>query len=1243
MRRIVIKRTFPLRISFAVLALTLSAHVTAGQKPQAGDVHELTSGQVVEREMSGAEAHLYKFTLAAAGFMQVRVEQKGVDVLLRLLDAGGVELARMDSPNGKVGPEILSFVATAAGGYTLEVSSLDEKAEKGAYTVRRTESRAATALDRRRVEVERAFVEGMTARDTAGQQATALVKLSEALAGWRELSDEYLLQLTQGQVRAVELAGRKAKAQAVFAEARKLEKEGTAESKREALARFERSRDLYREIGDEAGQANCLLRLGFIHGSLGEQQKALDFYNRALPLKRAVGDRAGEATTLNNIGLAYSALGEKQKALEFYNQALPLRRAVGDRAGETIVLINIGAVYSNLGEKQKALEFYNQALPLTRAVGDRAVEATTLGNIGAVYSALGEQQKALEFHNRALPLRRAVGDRAGEATTLNNIGFAYSALGEKQKALEFYNQALPLARVVGDRAVEATTLNNIGNVYNSLGEKQKALEFFSQTLLLRRAVGDRAGEAATLGNIGDVYYSLGQKQKALDFSYQALPLRRAVGDRAGEATTLNNIGAIYDNLGEKPKALEFFDQALSLRRAVGDRAGEATTLSNIGRVYNTLGEQQKALDFFYQALPLKRAVGDRAGESITLSNIGSIYSALGEKQKALEFYNQALPLKRAVGDRAGEATTLNHMMRVWDYLKRPRLAIYYGKQSVNRYQELRRAIQGLDKETQQNFLKTVQGAYQRLADILIVEGRFAEAQQVLALLKEEEYFEYVRRDADEIKNLGGRVSLAPDEQKLIARYNLLADRVTSLGAEFQMLDHRKRRSEGALLPPAEQKRYDELDAQLKDANAAFRLFLEKELVAEFAKLPVKREIDLDRALQEKLRRWGPGTVALYTLVGEERYRVILTTPTVQVDGKFEIKAADLNKKIFAFREALQKPGADPRPLSKELYDILVKPVEKDLQAAGAKTLIWSLSGALRYVPLAALSPDGQTYLIQKYQSVVITSATRQSLSAPPKRDWRALGLGVTAAHTVADPTAANGEISFEALPGARSELAAIVRDEQAGDARGLFAGRRFLDADFNEKNFADHLTREAADGGRRYSVVHIASHFRLGGSTADSFILLGDGSTLTLEQISNSPRMTFGDVELVTLSACNTAFGSGGDATGQEVDSLATFIELRGAKAIMATLWSVADESTGALMTEFYRLRKETPRLTKAAALQRAQRAMIEGGLTRGGGRRAQRAELVGRNAATKTGNESAKKYAHPYYWAPFILIGNWR
>jgi CHAT domain-containing protein len=136
-------------------------------------------------------------------------------------------------------------------------------------------------------------------------------------------------------------------------------------------------------------------------------------------------------------------------------------------------------------------------------------------------------------------------------------------------------------------------------------------------------------------------------------------------------------------------------------------------------------------------------------------------------------------------------------------------------------------------------------------------------------------------------------------------------------------------------------------------------------------------------------------------------------------------------------------------------------------------------------------------------------------------------------------------------------------------------------------------------------------------------------------------------VELLTLSACNTAMG--GESNGREVEGFGELAQKQGALAVVATLWAVSDESTGKLMQEFYRLRTATPGMTKGEALREAQLALLRGQVKKGeGGTADQRTSKAVGTGANASGQPQFKydpdrPYAHPYYWAPFILIGNWK
>jgi len=1050
------------------------------------------------------------------------------------------------------------------------------------------------------------------------------------------------------------------------AEAFTLNGEGMAHfalgEQQQALDDFTQSLPIFHAVGNSAAEAVTLTFIGNTYTVSGEPQKALDDYTQALTSFHAMGNSAGEAATLNSIGNAHSATGQPQKALDDFNQALAISRAAGDRADEARALNNIGFVYDALGEKQKALDYDNQALPIFRAIGDRKDEAKTLNNIGAVYKDTGELQKALDEYNQALPILVAMGDRGGEATTLNNIGAAYDDLGEKQRALDEYNQALQISRAVGNRAIEATSLNNIGMIYNAMGEKQKALDYYNQALPIKQALGDRAGDAVTLNNIGGVYGALGEPQKALDYYNQALPVRREVGDRDGEASTLLNIGAVYDNLGEKQKALDYYNQALPIFAAASDTAGqvrtlnniglvywdvhqlqkaldtynqalpiirqagipgvEATLLENIGAVYSVQGDSQKALDEYNQALPIFRQVGERAGEAGTLTRIGLLHAKLGEKQNAQEFYNQALPLASAVGDPILEAWVLGSMVSN-QKSDHPAEAIFFGKQAVNLLQQVRGNIQGLDKQAQTSFLASKADYYHDLADLLIAQNRLPEAEQVLDLLKQQEYSDYTRgAAADTLSPL----TLTPGEQQAEADYQKSTAQLVSLGEQWQQLRKIAART------PDQESQFQQLSAQMDAASKGLSDYYDHLFVVfGGADSDAKKQVAEVKGHVSSLRSAianTPRTVALYTMVTSDHYRVIvITSSAVPVAREYAISQTDLNRKVAAFDQALHDPASDPKPLAQDLYNILVAPIQSDLDQAHAQTLVWSLDGVLRYVPLAALY-DGKNYLVEKYSNVTITPASDGHLSQKPDvSKLSVLAMGISRQY----------ENNLPPLPAVVGELDDVARDPRVQAATGVLPGTILLNGQFTQKAMESALNGE-------YTVVHIASHFVFQpGDDSKSYLLLAgkddasDGYHLSVEDFNNDQNLDLSSTDLLTLSACQT--GMSGDAgNGREVDGLGMTAQYKGARAVISSLWSVNDASTGQLMSDFYkRWASGAGNISKVEALRQAQLDLLHGKVN-GNVSASGRGFDVVENAAPV-----AAGFTHPYYWAPFVLMGNWQ
>ena len=847
---------------------------------------------------------------------------------------------------------------------------------------------------------------------------------------------------------------------------------------------------------------------------------------------------------------------------------------------------------------QQAIRKWEQALPFWQKMGNKEQEALLNLSLGRLYSDLGFKAKALAYYNQALTLYQALKDREGEATTLNNIGHVYSALGEKQKALDYYQQALPLSRAVGDRAGEAITLNNIGVVYDDSGEKQKALDFYQQALPLRLAVGDRAGEATTLNNIGGVYDALGEKQKALDYYQQSLPLSRAVGDRTGEARTLNNISSVYDDLGEKQKALDYLQQSLPLSQAVGDRSQEATTLNNIGRVYDALGEKQKALDYYQQALPLFRALAYRFGEAATLNNIGLVYSDLGEKQKALDYYQQALTLSRAVGNRSGEATTLNNIAALLQKQKQPQLAIIFYKQSVNVYETLRGDIKGLSKELQQTYTESVAYTYRNLSDLLLEQDRILEAQRVLDLLKVQELDDYLQTVRGN-NNTEKGIAKLPPEQKIDAGIESVLAKAVNIGQEISQLQERRKLN--GKLTPSEEKQLAQLWEQQEKIVENFNKFIESpEVLALIDQLkPQTRSADLLNrlgdlgSLPDNLKKLDQNAVLLYPLILEDRLEIILTTPdSPPVRRTVKVSKKELNQTISQFRSSLSNIADSKKPAQK-LYEWLINPIENDLKTAQAKTIIYAPDSQLRYIPLAALY-DGKQWLIERYRINNITAASLTDFNTKPELKMQILA----AAFTQGRYQFKIGEqpFDFSGLRFAGKEINQL--------AKTVAATTKFIDTDFNPQIIPQMDS---------YTIVHWATHAAfVPGSPEQSFVLFGDGTPVTLTDMK---KWQFKNLDLIVLSGCETGLG-GNFGTGIEILGLGYQLQSAGARAVIASLWSVDDGGTQVLMNNFYANLK-TGKYSKAEALQKAQISLIN------------------------SNNQQKKDLSHPYYWSPFILIGN--
>jgi CHAT domain-containing protein/Tfp pilus assembly protein PilF len=993
-----------------------------------------------------------------------------------------------------------------------------------------------------------------------------------------------------------------------------------------------------RRVNDEGFE---LITLGYLYRQAGQMQKALDRLNEAFQIEQREDNQPGQAMAQNTMGRVYSDLGQQEKALALFNDALAIWRRLRIRPPEANTLNNIGRAYNDLGQRERALSSLNEALTIWRDL-DSGQGGRTLSRRDMLHD-LG-QLRALKELIESLPANlREAGGRAGEANTLENLGETYSGMGRGVEAFQYFNQALAICREVGEQGGEALTLNSMGRAYADLGLKKNSLEAYNQALSISRAIGNRQAEALTLNNIGRLYRDLGQHRTALDYYNQALPIWREIGNRIGEGLALNDIGRAYADMGQPKKALEYSQQALPIWRETGTRRGEAMTLNNMGRDYSNLKETDKALEFDSEALPIWREVGDRRGEALAMMTIGWADSARKEPGKALASELAALSLAAEAGDpeiQGGIETTL--MIGFRDQ-HRPEDAIFFGMDAVSDYQQIRKNIAGMDKDLQAGFAQSKSMTYRVLAELLIEAGRLGEAEEILDLLKEQELSDIVRGAPGAATRIEP-LNLAAAQPK--AKSDLAELEKMALAFEQLSVDAASLRSKAARTPE-EDARLKQLNASMDQEDAAIQTYFAGTIESELRKSSGAAQasgssVD-DRAarsyLQNTLMKLGPHVLGIRLLLGADHAYEIVITANVRKKLELQATPAELRGKALEVLKILGARNSDPRPQLAELYAMVVSPMEDELKALeaqpsekeGVPTLLWSLDDALRYLPMGALF-DGHHYMLERFNNVLFTPESYGHMTDSPLADGTkpgVLAMGLSKSYGGLPP-----------LPGVMPELDAVVHDPAVPESHGPMEGKLLPNEQFTLAALKTDL-----GPGNKFSVVHIASHFVVeAGNGEEPFLMMGGqdgpdakGYEWSLSDMENS-QVAFHGIRLLTLSACSTAKDYT-SRNGLEMDSLGMVAQQKNAEAVLATLWDVNDASTSRLISDFYDRWVKNPAAGKAEALRQAQIAFLRGSseLRGSGNGRGFQAESGPTAIAHDVG------YSHPFYWAPFVLIGNYQ
>ncbi len=1006
---------------------------------------------------------------------------------------------------------------------------------------------------------------------------------------------------------------------------------------------FEQALIIYTETKNQEKIFDVNIGLGYASENSYNFEKAFVFYKQALAVARENKNQDWEATALMNLGDAFRKLDQPEQAIDSYQLALTIFRNNKNQTSEALTLKSITACLITLGRYTEAIGIAEQSLQIYRQLKDANGEGYSLNDLGLIYYRLDQYEKSTGYLKEALDTAIKAKDNSCAACAIANIATTYFELGKPDLALTELQRGLELTRLAKDEYLEAYLLQLNGNIYKSLTRYGEAKSFYEQSLSIYQKIKKKDGIANTLLALGSIFQELNQKNTALGFFEQALAISQKINDRELEIRVIQYLGWIYLSLKQYEKAREKYEKSLIIANEIKSKNRLSSAFDGLGKSYKGLMRFDDARKYYEKSLGIDREIKNPKGEAVELSNLGELYLEFNQYEKARSYIEQSLKIKKEIKALESYAYTLNQMMILWQKLKRPELAILVGKQVVNIYQEARGNIITFNADSQESYIKSKTETYRTLADLLIAKGRVAEAEQVLEMLKDDEFIKFLRRDDKAAKELKATIKLTPTEEEAFKRYEEIADKITRIGREFGELEKESKKFPVGKFP--RQAEMDKLDLQLADARKVFNKFLQ-ELDARFRNKETKAKDDRvaqisgTKALLDSLNQ--PRTVIISTIAGEDRLNLIVTTSKINRAHTVDIKAADLNKLVVEFRDAVKNPLVDPRLSGKKLYDVLFPAdLQKDLAGVGADTIVWSLDGTLRYVPVSALW-DGQKYLVERYSNAIITLASRDKIdkTQAARTNWTALGLGVSQKFE-----------NFDALTAVPQELCRVVNDTQKKAAclkltngkTGVFGGKNLSDGEFTFESFRLHLGR--------YPIVHIASHFSLNaGTESDSYLLLGGGQTteerkLSISAVREKLDLKFNGTELLVLSACNTAMSSGENSSGAEIEGFGALAQEQGARTVLASLWSVADDSTRDLMTEFYEQLKQNPKTGKAEALRKSQIALLNGKYKPGEIPlwRGTAVFSLGETKQSAFKTDANAPFAHPFYWSPFVLFGNWR
>lgn len=929
------------------------------------------------------------------------------------------------------------------------------------------------------------------------------------------------------------------------------------------------------------------------NGSFEQSLIVLDVAQR---VAERLGEQESVATVLRGIGVIHSRRGNHARAMEYYRKSMALSEAAGDKAGIARTLDNIGIVHRSQGDYPQALDCYRKSLALKEEVGDRAGIAVTLNNLGIVLGEQGDYEQALAYYRRSLAFKEAADDKVGVALTLNNLGLIHNSQGDYEQAGECFRKSLALKEAAGDRPGIAITLQNLGITYQLKGDYARAAEHFQQSLKLSEALGLKAGIARTLLSIGIVHRSQGNYEQALEYYGKSLALSEEVGDKAAVATTLNNLGELRQAQGNYEQALAYHQRSMKLNEAAGDRYGVSLSLGNLGFIHQSQGAYEQAADYYGKSLKLSEEVGDKRGTALMLNNLGGLYHQQGRPAQALDFAARASALARQIGSLDILWDSQLNTAKAYAALDQPDPARRALTDSIETVETMRAQVVGAEQDSQR-FFEHKLSPYLTLAELLIRRNEVSEALTYAERAK-------ARVLLDVLRGGRGGVTKAMTAQER-EEERQLTGRLVSLNSQM----HRE-----SLRAQPDPSRLADLKARLHTARLDYEAW-QTRLYASHPELKVRRGEAPPLKAEEAVSLLPDARSALleYLVMEEKTYLFVLTRSGDGPQGRalvqvfpLNIRAGELTGRVTNFRRQLAGRDLLYKKSAVELYELLLGPARGLLKGKRLLTIV--PDGMLWEVPFQALQPAPGRHLIEESAVAYAPSLTVLREMKKARGTARGGATGPVSLLAVGNPL--TGTQAVERL-GKRLSGGALIplpeAEEQVRELQRLYGAQQsrvYVGPDAREERFK-------ADAGN-YRILHLATHgiFDDASPMYSQIVLAHEEGDAREDGFLEAWEMMNLDLraELVVLSACETARGRVGAGEGLIGLSWALFVA--GSPSTVVSQWKVDAAGTTVLMLEFHRGLRAGQ--SKAVALQQATLKTLQD-----------------------------RRYRHPFYWAPFVLIGD--